>query len=278
MNSKSIYGVRMPGTMGDVIHQLDGLRPLIAQKAGQLIARAVSRLATDYHDRAFVFGSEDAGDHFAHAQAEVQRRISEMASTNGRDPEIDTHFEVVICGDGHHAVMISFTEHEDWFTDLLSLPGAADFSYWDGAGRPDNVSSEEWLNRRRTYQRILSRDPHGRPAGCGVTLVFQKPLSAPSLDEVLKEVPDIQTRARRMARQSLLAEWTGTLDPTKIDPVTYMEKMMGYASRLNTPEMAPVISERAKSFAASLPALDEERLLGRVPFTEVQQDSFFAEP
>lgn len=274
MTSKSIYGVRMPGTMGDVIHQLDGLRPLIAQKAGKLIARAVARLATDYHDRAFIFGTNDSGDHFVNAQAEVQQRIREMAATNGRDPEIDTHFEVVICSAGHHAVMISFTEHEDWFTDLLSLPGAADFSYWDGAGRPAGVTSDEWANRRRTYQRILSRDPHGRPAGCGVTLVFQKPLSPRTLDEILREVPDIQTRARRMARQSLLAQWTGSLDPTKIDPLAYMEKMMNYASKLNTPEFAPVITQRAEVFAEQLPTLDEDRIQGRHTSPPEKQESF----
>lgn len=262
MSSKSIYGVRMPGTMGDVIHQLDGLRPLIAQKAGQLIARAVARLATDYHDRALIFGAEGQEDHMANAYAEVQHRIAEMASTNGRDPEIDTHFEVVICTDGHHAVMISFTEHEDWFTDLLSLPGASDFSYWDGAGRPEEVTAEEWSNRRRTYQRILSRDPHGRPAGCGVTLVFQKPLTAPTPAEILREVPDLETRARRMARQSLLADWASTVDIDQMSPEKYMKEMMAAVTRLNGPDHVEAINSKAAMIAERLPDLDEKSLTG----------------
>jgi hypothetical protein len=264
MSSKSIYGVRMPGTMGDVIHQLDGLRPLIAQKAGQLIARAVARLATDYHDRAVIFGAEGQEDHMANAYAEVQHRIAEMASTNGRDPEIDTHFEVVICDDGHHAVMISFTEHEDWFTDLLSLPGASDFSYWDGAGQPEDVSAEEWSNRRRTYQRILSRDPHGRPAGCGVTLVFQKPIMPPTPAEILREIPDRETRARRMARQSLLAEWASTVDIDQMSPEAYMKEMMTAVTNLNGPDHVEAISIKATDIEAILPEIDEEGLKGSI--------------
>lgn len=272
MNSKSIYGVRMPGTMGDVIHQLDGLRPLIAQKAGQLIARAVARLATDYHDRAVIFGTDGPEDHIADAYAEVQNRMAEMARTNGRDPEIDTHFEVVICEDGHHAVMISFTEHEDWFTDLLSLPGASDFSYWDGAGQPEDVSPKEWGNRRRTYQRILSRDPHGRPAGCGVTLVFQKPLTAPAPTEILREIPSLEIRARRMARQSLLADWAATVDVEKMTPEAYMAEMMAAVTKLNGADHAEIIDRKAAEIESCLPALNEAALRGQNPQVEMEQE------
>jgi hypothetical protein len=140
MSSKSIYGVRMPGTLGDVANQLDGLRPLMAQKARLLIARAIARIATEQIDRATLFDLEITQAPLSQACAEVDQRIQELAQSNRRDPEVDTSFEVVACNDGEAVVLMSFTEHDDWFDDLLSLPGASDFSYWDGADPPEGVA------------------------------------------------------------------------------------------------------------------------------------------
>jgi len=258
--SKSIYGIRMPGTMGDVINQLHGLRPLMARRAGQLLARAVARIATDHHDRALLFDADPAGNHLSRAYGEVQERILEIGRSNTRDPEVDTSFDVVICEDGTHAVLLSFTEHSAWFTDLLSLPGAEDFSYWDGTDRPDDVTEEDWATRRRTYERILSRDPHGRPAGCGVTLSFQRPVSPPSIEAILAEVPSVDIRARRMARQVMLAEWAHEQGAGSIE----MDSFMAFTTSLATPEKAPEIDRRAAEIALQLPALTEAHLKGEV--------------
>ncbi|QFT61821.1 hypothetical protein [Roseivivax sp. THAF30] len=97
--------------------------------------------------------------------------MREISRSNTRDPEVDMIFEVVICDDGDHAIMMSFTEHEDWFPDMRFLPGATVSSHWSGTDSSDGFSAEDWAHRRRTYQRILSRDPHGRPAGCRASLV-----------------------------------------------------------------------------------------------------------
>jgi hypothetical protein len=258
--SKSIYGVRLPGTMGDVFNQLHGLRPLVSRKAGRLLSHAVARIATDHHDRAVIFGSED-NNHLSRAFVEVQERIAAISQTNIRDPEVDTSFDVVICDDGDHAVLMSFTEHDDWFSDLLSLPGANDFSFWDGADRPEDVTEKEWTLRRRTYDRILSRDPHGRPGGCGVSLVFQPPASSPDPEQVLSQVPDIDSRATRIARQVLVSEWSLERGVEDID----MAEFMSFASKLNTPEMQDEISAKARDIKQMLPEIDLNALRGIIP-------------
>jgi hypothetical protein len=259
--SKSIYGVRMPGTMGDVINQLHTLRPLMARRANQLIARAVAKSATDHHDRNFLFNADQPQNFLSTAYGEVRQRIIDMEKSGGRDPEVDANFEVVICEDGNNAVLLSFTEHYEWFSDLLDLPGAEDFSYWDGTDRPDTVSEEEWSTRRRTYERILSRDPYGRPAGCGVTLSFQKPIEPPSIDAILSEVPAKEVRANRMARQVLLSEWAQDQGPGKIE----MTDFMAFATSLSRPEMAEEVSKHAREIAEKLPDLDDGILKGSRP-------------
>jgi len=265
--SKSIYGIRMPGTMGDVINQLHGLRPLMARRANQLLARAIARDATDHHDRAFIFGSDgdheacshSPGNHLSHAYGVIQQRILDMGRTDTRDPEVDTNFDVVICEDGNNAVLLSFTEHHEWFMDLLSLPGAEDFSFWDGTDRPEDISEEDWATRRRTYERILSRDPHGRPAGCGVTLTFQKPVEPPSINAILAEIPSREIRAHRLARQVALGRWVEEHSGNgEID----MSVFMKFASLLSKPEMAARISQHAAEIEDLIPDLDGEILRG----------------
>lgn len=256
MTQNSIYGVRMPGTMGDVIHQLDGLRPLISQKAATLIAAAVAQVAIDYHDRAIVLGGDLPASPLELANRDIKARIAEVSRTNTRDPQVDASFEVIICDDATHAVLMSFTEHQDWFTDLLSLPGATDFSYWDGSPRPEGVSAQEWAIRRRTYQRILSRDPHGRPQGCGVSLTYQKPIGTPALSAIMEQIPSLDARCLRMARQTLLADWVSEQGQDTPD----INEMMTFAQTLSCPDMHEKVAERAGELRELLTEITEEAL------------------
>ena len=260
--SRSIYGIRMPGTIGDVINQLHGLRPLMASRAEHLIAQAVARIATDHHDKAILFGSESPeqqnDNYLQQAGKDVQNRIFEIERSNTRDPEVDTAFDVVICQDGVNVVLMTFTEHHDWFSDLLSLPGAENFCYRTGEACPEHINPEIRDMRRRTYERILSRDPHGRPAGCGVTLSFQKPARMPGIDAILSAIPDIKTRARRMARQVLLKEWLESRDPERID----MDEFLTFSITLSHPDMIALVENHAADIIPQLPALDRAQLIG----------------
>ena len=259
--SKSIYGIRMPGTMGDVINQLHGLRPLMARRATRLMSAAIARIATDHHDRAIILGADSPENPLSRAYASVRQRVEEIARTDQRDPEVDARFDVVLCDDGAHVIAMSFTEHDEWFRDLLSLPGAEDFCYWNGSDRPEQVSAEDWDMRRRTYERILSRDPHSRPAGCGVTLSFQKPLGAPPIERILERIPSLEVRALRMARQVILAEWASEQEEGSLD----LPKLTRFINALSSPRMAEEVQARAEKIRPMLPEIDATALRTSAP-------------
>lgn len=257
--SQSIYGVRMPGTLGDVINQLHSLRSLMSRRAEKLIATAIAQTAVASLDHDVIFGGERK-NYLSEAYSEVRQRIKAVERDNTRDPEIDTGFDVVVCDDGLYAVMISFTEQSDWFEDLLSLAGAQDFSYWDGSDRPADVSAEEWSLRRRTYERILSQDPRGRPAGCGVTLSFLPPPGAPSIDLILSVVPSPEYRAEKISKEIMVSDWIAAQGEREISNTEYMS----FFTSLTSPEIQIEISEKKSEILKRLPDVTLSSIKGTV--------------
>jgi hypothetical protein len=254
--SQSIYGIRIPGTIGDVINQLDGMRPLMRIKASEHIARAIAHIAVDELDRDIIFETGVRKHYLSDAYRQVRQRRRDMVRDQQRDPDVDTDFEVVLRSDGPMVIMMSFTEHMDWFEELLSLPGAEDYSYWDGCDRPDDVSEEDWDQRCKTYSRILSNDPHGRPAGIGVTHAFQPPIGPPELDMIMAAVPTDDARANRLARQLVYSRWIETRAETDLS----MSEQFKFISAMDTPEMMDTIQQVKQDIAAKLPAVTPQLL------------------
>lgn len=193
MRSQSLYAARMPGPVGDVINQLNGLRPLIRMKSDQLIALETARISTNMIDILSFMGGGQINV-LQQASNEIKRRASLIDLDGVPDPAVDTRFDVILIDDREYTIMISYTEHLDWFQDLLSLPGTSDYSYWDGAPQPEGVSDEDWALRRRTFARLLSRDPHGRPMGCGIQHSFLPSLDPAPVALVLDSIPAQEDR------------------------------------------------------------------------------------
>lgn len=255
--SQSIYGIRMPGTIGDVINQLDGMRPLMRIKAKEHVARAVAHIAVDALDRDVIFDVPRDKNYLAAALETFEERRRRIVQEQQRDPLVDTTFDVVLRGEGHVIIMMSFTEHMAWFDELLSLPGAEDYSYWDGTERPEGVSEEDWAQRRRTYIRILSNDPHGRPGGVGVTHSFQAPVEPPNVELVIDQVPDLERRAHRMARQVIFAKWIDSQSGTELS----LDDRLAFIDEMDGPGMVEDIEAVAKDIAGSLPEITEQVLV-----------------
>lgn len=264
--SRSIYGIRIPGTIGDVIHQLDGLRPLMMHRAQLHIARAVARLACEAHDLDQLSEQPQDTDYIDEAYQRILERQHRMEAEQIRDPMIDTSFDVVLRGEGHVVIMMSFTEHMEWFEELLSLPGAEDFSFWTGSDRPESVSEEDWELRRKTYSRILARDPHGRAAGVGVTHAFQPPKDRPPLEMICAELPSKVERANLMACQIIFSKWIenrkGETSPG--DRIEFMRD-------LKSPEMQGAVALVANNILPLMNDLTPDQLTGVAPRLDARE-------
>lgn len=53
--------------------------------------------------------------------------------------------------------LLGFVENKEYFSDLLKSPLIEDYSYWDNTDRPEEVSEEEWDERRENWNLILDR-------------------------------------------------------------------------------------------------------------------------
>ena len=266
--SQSIYGVRLPGTIGDVISQLDGMRPLMRIKAQEHIAHAIAHIAVQELDRDIVFKTGSGRNYLSEAYTEMRRRRKKVEQNQERDPLVDTSFEIVLRSEGPFVVMISFTEHQEWYGELLALPGAEDYSYWDGSDRPETVSEEDWADRGRTYRRILSNDPHGRPAGIGVTHSFLPPSGAPDIELILTSAPGKEERCRRMARELTYTRW---LDSRDTDQVSVSDHMR-FMSDLEKPEMQEELRQLEEDVAKKLPEITRDILM-HGPDMQSKQDA-----
>ncbi|MFX4300192.1 hypothetical protein [Pseudosulfitobacter pseudonitzschiae] len=255
--SRSIYGVRIPGTIGDVIHQLDGLRPLMMRRSSEKIARAIARLASEAHDIDHLSNGKNGADYVSEAYQRILERQRRMDIDQTRDPMVDTSFDVVLRGEGHVVIMLSFTEHMEWFEELLSLPGAEDYSFWTGSTRPSDISEEDWEQRRKTYSRILARDPHGRAAGIGVTHSFQTSLERPSIDAIIENIPSLSDRADVAAFQVIFSRWLGS----KEGGATHSERL-AFMADLTSPDMQDTVARVARDIRPLLPELSPHLLTG----------------
>ena len=84
---------------------------------------------------------------------EVVESLCVAAAKGGeRDPICDVECGFNVWLHDGHAYFIPIAEH--WLKDLIKVPWAEDFRYWNNTDLPDGVSEETWDARGRTWDAV----------------------------------------------------------------------------------------------------------------------------
>ena len=82
-------------------------------------------------------------------------RRNKMRRTNRRDPLVDTDFSLVlfpVAGLSVPGILgMVFTEQQAWQKAWLEQPGVCEYAYWDNTDEPEDMSLEDWQERKRNW-------------------------------------------------------------------------------------------------------------------------------
>lgn len=92
----------------------------------------------------------------------------EIVRTGERHPAVDTDFSITLFPYEDHLLGIAYTEHDEWFTTFLKLPGIREYGYWNNTDPDERVSEAEWEQRRRAWDYVLGET--GTPAKEGFSI------------------------------------------------------------------------------------------------------------
>ena len=98
----------------------------------------------------------------------------QMKRSEEKRPLVDSEFKIVFYPDRAFSILGHvYTLHDSWYQRLLENKGVSEYSYWDNADKPDNLSDEEWESRRKEWRTVLPEN--GIPAMHGFTIDVTDP-------------------------------------------------------------------------------------------------------
>lgn len=132
-----------------------------------------------------------------------RRRIAKQEDR--RDSDIDLDFTLMVLPFQGSVYARLFTVQPS-FRKAFEAAGLVEpFGYWDSEDPPEGVNGDAWEARRRLWDDLLAQDDD-RTVGCGFSVVVAPPFRVmdPEIEDVLAEIPDLETRVEHQAKPRVL--------------------------------------------------------------------------
>jgi hypothetical protein len=248
------------GTLDAAMDIVDAFRPRALRMLHEWNARLVAETATALIDHAHARGAPPPPAPLCTAWTSIQDRRLAIVRTERRDPAVDPEFRLVILRHGSGIYGTVHTERTEWRRTWLEQPAIADFSWWDGTDRPDDVGAAEWKGRGRIWRTLV---PDAWPAGNGCVVFLTPRYFESSPADVLEAMPGIGNRLRRTAVDLALAARMEQIAGTSDDISGLVAAAAEASCWMGTDEG---IAERDRLIAElRLPEIDLAMLLGFGP-------------
>lgn len=171
--SLSLTGFRFPAeSLSTLLPKLRAVRAKAEPLACQLLVKTVLKLACQQLDL-LGLGQTDLMQGFVPgrplllcAADRLQERQDAMVMTQRRDPAVDMDVDLVLIPFNGDLLGLLYCERPE-LAELVANLGQ-DFSYWDGADKPDSVSEAEWDVRKAAWESVL-QPVDWVPGAAGVT-------------------------------------------------------------------------------------------------------------
>lgn len=188
----------------------------------------------------------------------LDKRGRAIKCSEKRDPAADFGFDVTIIPRAKDSLILLYTEHDEFRACMSVVPGMEPFPYWNNTDRPDGMTARQWTARGQAWSDAMGKE--GVPGRVGLSRSYftHLPHFEPTfLDEVVKRVPSIDTRATRIAhdmhRDAYVAKHAKKLP---MDSNGFLDSIIKWCGLARTPE--------GKAKIAKLSARIQKKLLPKI--------------
>lgn len=140
------------------------------------------------------------------AWKDIDERIRKISETRRRDSEVDFDTAWVLIPDGKDVLLLRYAEQER-HEEEIDL-ATADFHYQDQTDPPDDLSVEEWAERKRRWGRVFSGNLS--PAEVGVEMRLHATFAIPCLFTLRDKEQRVEA-IKRLWAEEFGTEWGSIL-------------------------------------------------------------------
>lgn len=216
--SVTIYsGIRFKISSLDLLFtKLKLLQPQMMKIAQRQEAELVARVATRRIDLATIAGDNDPQPLIS-AGTEIQDRQRKVKLTGQRDPSVDFSFSVMVIPTDHFIIGTFYTENEELTELFSSQTWIEDYHYQNQTDKPAEISTFEWENREKTWNKFVDFHKPLMYSGFKYQLTDTSNFFG-TLEDILPHVPSIEDRAKGLSADlSLMAHFKEIFGDNKIE-------------------------------------------------------------
>lgn len=273
MSTKIFNGYILPHlSLGELHEFLLRFRSLISDKAQEGIDRLHASISTDIIDSLAIDGYSIASGEakqyhmiegkvvpLTAAYCNVASRQREVEKTGLRDPAYDYSCSLSFCPADGGILALLFTEQNEFEEAWESMDEVTPFGYWDNTDEPNDITQEEWENRRRIWDKALGET--GVPAHrfFEFDCIGKSSISPSKASELVKYVPSRDDRINRVVRNIAVEDSLGDAVTKSISNL--MRAMNEVAAWMKTEEGREWHSAEYNRVDNLLPVIDKEKLI-----------------
>lgn len=199
-------------------------RKIAEQKAIELSAKAMANLLSHDIDELAVFGKEEfikrnlkhkgvsldeANKKFSfcscslHSYMDMRNRYFEIQRTSQRDPAMDFDCSAIIIPKGESTLVLLYAELKEMREAWRNQPGITEYSYYDNVEKPEDVTHQEWEERKEVWLDTWG-DKQAREVGMEVVFADGVPERHEiKLEQIATFVSPLEERAKYVAWNKL---------------------------------------------------------------------------
>jgi hypothetical protein len=214
VSTKIYNGYRISGLDGGVPDPFaitSDLRDVLRAIYRAAYARQLTEMACHQIDRAEWVNRtpgdakvQPPGSPLMAAHAAIEQATEIIEKQGKRVPPLDFQCEITFLADRLNPAgpiyALLYTEREDYREEFESIEGVEFWGYWNNTDQPDDVTDEQWDERRQVWDRILGWDP---PVTRGLGWKLLGPYDGLTpyevMDDLAAHIPSKRDRARRVA-------------------------------------------------------------------------------
>ena len=162
-----------------------------------------------------------------------------------------------------------FCDNKDLNEMVSNHPGLEYYGYWNNTDKPEDLTDEQWEQRRTDWDTALGGTGDERPSSCGLIaelvnvddVIIDIQINH-YYDKVLQKIPALSTRLMKKASSMISTEkWKEGIDSGKITDDNYGSSFVDIRDYLNSKEGIAAVAKKMSEIERLLvPEYREEDL------------------
>lgn len=145
--------------------------------------------------------------------SDIQRKIKREGI---RDSSVDYSFEILVIPFENEFYGIVYTQQPELTKDFLSHTDIVrDFHYQNQADEPEDVSDEEWKERKRVWEAIFDNNSIPALNGFLYQIVLEEFYDYPMPENLLNSIPEFESRVDNQARNKVYSKFMKNRKPNE---------------------------------------------------------------